>query len=95
MAVGYAHDPRATAKADRLTPLSRGQQSFALTAIQNPHFSPRLPSEGDNEGGREKAVSQGTSPNKQQRPGLRHAGASHTEGLGMDVYSILNVKINE
>src|SRR5229473_2799106 len=68
-----------------------GRADLALTAIQNPHFFRRLPSGGEKAGGK-KLFHKG--PDQQQRPGLRHAGASHTEGFAMDVYSIIIERTN-
>ncbi len=52
-----------------------GRADLALTAIQNPHFFPRLPSGGEKAGGK-KLFHKG--PDQQQRPGLRHAGPQAT-----------------
>ena len=82
MAVGYAHVPRATAKADRRAPSSREPcRDFALTAIQKPSLSP-APSIRDEKAGGKSCFTRDQSNN-------------NALACGMDVYSILNVKINE
>ncbi len=72
--------------------VTRAVQSFALRAIQNPRFFPRLPFGVRRRAG--KAVSQGT---RQTTAPCRFtgAGARQTDGFGMDVYRVIAERIIE